>query len=178
MLNRPLSALLAISVIGFGSAAALASTQAPAQGQTKPAPAAPKPIARTAIVSDLNTNFKILDANGDGAVVLPEIQAAQARAQQNINADYAKRRAAAFQGLDTNKDGQLSPAEFNAGSPPPKLNRPAPATIVQQMDANKDQKITPTEFSAVTLANFDLVDTNRDGIVTPAEAQKFRASRK
>lgn len=178
MLNRPLSVLFAgVAAISFGPAVnAQASTQASAQA--KPAPAAPQPIARTDIVRQIDANYKTLDANGDKAVTVAEIQAAQTRAQQAIEAEFVKRRDAAFRELDTNKDGQLNAAEFNAGSKTPRLNRPAPASIIQEMDSNKDQKISPTEFSANTLANFDRADANRDGIVTPAEAQSARATRR
>ena len=164
-------------IAGAAIAAIIVSSAAYAQAP-RPAAAQAKPVARTEVIRQLNANYKRLDSNGDGAVVAAEIQAAQGRATQAITAQFVARRNAAFKQLDTNKDGQLSPAEFNAGSPPPQLRPPAPATIIQGLDANKDQKVSPAEFSATRLANFDRVDTNRDGVASVEEQQKAQATRK
>ena len=161
--------VIAASLAAVGIAPA-ANAQASASGA--------KPIARADLVRELTANYKNVDTNGDGAVVVSEIQAAEDRAQRALDAAYAKRRDAAFQKLDTNKDGQLSVAEFNAGSQPPHIQRAAPATILQQLDSNKDQKISSAEFGAITLANFDRVDLNHDGIVSLDEQQKARAARR
>lgn len=181
MSHRSLSILaagiLAVSIAPAANAQASAPPRAPA-AKASPAPTGPKPIARTDIIRELNANYKNVDTNGDGAIVLPEIQAAQARSNQAAEAIYDKRRDETFKKLDTNKDGQLSVAEFDAGSPSPPIKRPESAAILQQLDANKDQKITPAEFGAIMLGNFDRVDTNHDGIVTPDEAQKARAARR
>jgi len=176
--NRPLSALLAtIAVASFGPAAnAQASTQAAAQAKpAAPAAPTPKPIARAAIVQELNANYKVMDTDGDGGITSAEISAAQTRANQAAAAQYAKRRDAIFQKLDTNKDGQLSLAEFNAGSPMPPARRQAPAQVLAEVDSNKDQKVTIAEFTAPTLTKFDRVDLNHDGIFSVDEQQKTRA---
>ena len=89
---------------------------------------------------------------------------------------HAKRLAEAFAKLDTNKDGQLSKAEFNAGSPVPQRPLAEPAKVLSELDSNKDQKVSLAEFSSTTLANFDRVDANHDGMVTPEEAQKARGA--
>jgi hypothetical protein len=174
--------IAAITLAPAAGAAAPSSTPAPAQ--SKPAATgsaaapAPKPIPRAQIVRQYSANYKQLDANGDGAVVEAEIQEAQGRAQQLAMAEFAKRREAAFKQLDTNKDGQLSAAEFNAGTPTPRLRPPPPSSVVQKLDADKDRKITEAEFTATTLAEFDKVDLNRDGIFSVEEQQKARASKK
>jgi len=175
--NRPLSVLLAsIAAVSISSAAsAQASTQAPA---AKPVAPAQRTFTRTEIVQDLNANYKAVDTNGDGAITTAEIAAAQAKARQAAAALYTKRIDETFRKLDTNKDGQLGLAEFKAGSPMPQRPNPDPARVLGEMDSNKDQKVTLTEFGAPTLANFDRVDTNRDGIVSPAETQAARAARK
>jgi Ca2+-binding EF-hand superfamily protein len=182
--NRYIIILAAsVAAVAIGPAAnAQASTppKAPAAQARPAAPAARtlKPIVRADILRELNANYKAIDVNGDGALVQSELEAVQARVQQNANAQFAKRREGVFRQLDTNKDGQLSQADFNAGSPPPRLRDPAPAAFMQQMDSNKDQKLSPAEFGATTLANFDRLDLNRDGIVSVEERQKARTARK
>ena len=172
MSNRPLSVLLAAAaVIGFGTAA-----YAQATSGAKPTPAAPKPIARADIVQELGANYKAVDTNGDGAVTSAEIAAAQARARQEAAALHTQRLDETFTKLDTNKDGQLSKAEFTAGSPAPQRPLTDPAKVISELDSNKDQKVSLTEFSSTPLANFDRVDINHDGIVTPDEAQKARGT--
>jgi Ca2+-binding EF-hand superfamily protein len=169
--HRPLL-IFATSILAVSTAPA-----AYAQASTPASPSGQKPIARADIARELNTSYKNVDTNGDGAVVLSEIQAAQERSLKAAEVMYGKRRDAAFQKLDTNKDGQLSVAEFNAGSPSPPIAHPAPAAILQQLDANKDQKITQAEFGAIILANFDRADANHDGVVSPEEAAKARPAR-
>ncbi len=167
MLYRPLLILSAsVAALGVGTAA---SAQAPAAG-------AAKPVARTDLVREITANYKEVDTNNDGAVTSAEIAAAQSRGYQSAEAQFVKRRAEVFAKLDTNKDGQLSAAEFNAGSPVPQRRRVDPAQVLGQLDANKDQKVTVAEFGATTLATFDRVDLNRDGIASLDEQQKARAA--
>lgn len=168
MLYRPLLILSAsIAPLGIGAAA---NAQAPAA-------ATAKPVARTDLVREITANYKEADTNNDGAITAAEIAAAQTRGYQSAEAQFVKRRGEVFGKLDTNKDGQLSAAEFNAGSPVPQRRQTDPAQLLGQLDANKDQKVTVAEFGATTLANFDRVDLNRDGIVSLDEQQKARASR-
>ena len=135
---------------------------------------APRPITRTEFLRNLDANYKRLDANNDGGVTQAEVQAAQARAEQAVDAAMIKRRDEAFRRLDTNKDGQLSLAEFNAGSPIAPRPRANPGQVIQRMDVNKDQKVSPAEFRAPSLAMFDKMDLNRDGTVSVDEQKKAR----
>jgi Ca2+-binding EF-hand superfamily protein len=43
------------------------------------------------------------------------------------------------------------------------------AVFINQMDANHDGKVTMIENRAATLVNFDRLDTDKDGVVSPAE---------
>jgi hypothetical protein len=40
---------------------------------------------------------------------------------------------------------------------------------MQRFDPNRDQAITLIEYRAATLANFDALDADHDGVVTQAE---------
>lgn len=145
---------------------------------TVPVALTPRAVTRTEIVRETEANYKRLDANNDGSVTRAEIEAAQARSEQAVEAQLVKRRAEAFARLDTNQDGQLSLAEFNAGAPIKPRPKADAGQVVQRMDANKDQNISLAEFRAPTLATFDKMDLNRDGIVSIDEQRKFRQGSK
>ena len=177
MSHRPhlifIAGFAAISVAPVANAQASTSTASrPAAAQ--PAAGAPRPVTRTDFARNLDTNYKRLDTNNDGAVTEPEIQAAQARANQAVEAMLVKRRADVFAKLDTNKDGQLSAAEFNAGSPIPQRPRTDSAGALAKLDTNKDKKVSAAEFRAPPLANFDKMDLNRDGTISVDEQKKAR----
>ena len=89
-------------------------------------------------------------------------------------ARFAKRAEEGFTKLDTDKNGQLSLAEFKASIPP--VQTRAAATLLQRLDTNKDGKVSPQEFGAPTLAVFDRFDTNKDGTISDAERNARRAA--
>lgn len=138
---------------------------APAAAQpAAKAPAVAPSIPRAAFISNMDAEFAKMDANHDGKLTKQEIEAYQhASAVEKIQA----RNRAVFAALDTDHDGQLSPAEFAkfTATPPP----PNAAPMLQRFDANKDGVISIVEYRAGTLANFDKLDIDKDGIVTPAE---------
>jgi Ca2+-binding EF-hand superfamily protein len=181
--HRPLHVLAAgLAAIGVAHVAnAQASTPtAPIVGQPAAATPAgtPRPVTRTDFIRNLDSSYKKIDVNNDGSLTQAEIQAAQARAAQAIDAMLVKRRADAFAKLDTNKDGQLSAAEFNAGAPIPQRPTPDPAEALAKLDSNKDKKVSATEFRAPPLANFDKMDLNRDGTISVEEQKKARPAAK
>ena len=49
--------------------------------------------------------------------------------------------------------------------------------ILARMDLNRDQSISLVEHRTATLANFDRMDTDKNGIVTPAEIKAAGAGR-
>jgi hypothetical protein len=69
--------------------------------------------------------------------------------------------------LDADKNRQHSKTEFA------KLTAVAPTANAQPMlareDGNRDQQISLIEHRSATLANFDRLDTDKDGIVTETE---------
>jgi Ca2+-binding EF-hand superfamily protein len=177
--HRPLHILIA----GFAaiSVAPVANAQAstPAVKTAQAAPArTPQPVSRITFVHGLDENFKKVDANGDGAITQSEIQAAQARSEQAVDAMLAKRRTDTFAKLDTNKDGVLSPAEFNAAMPIGNRPRADSAQALAKLDTNKDKKVSPAEFRAPPLANFDKMDLNHDGTISVDEQKKAQTAAK
>jgi Ca2+-binding EF-hand superfamily protein len=150
---------------------AAAQTTAP---QAKPAQAQANPT-RAALMTSLQSNFTSLDTNKDGTLSQPEIAAAETRGLQVRVTQMRAQAEAQFTRLDTNKDGQLSKAEFMAAAP----SAPAPATganALAALDKNKDSKVSLDEFRAPMLSSFDRMDTNKDGVISPAERQAAQSA--
>jgi hypothetical protein len=139
----------------------------------KPAPQGPKAVTRAAVIQDMDTTFKAVDSNHNGALEKSEIATAQAATLQKATSVEQQRLVAQFDKLDTNKDGQLSKAEFLAAVPAVRA-RETPDQMLSQLDANKDGKVSVEEYRAPRLAVFDKVDANHDGTVSPQEAQAAR----
>lgn len=112
----------------------------------------------------MNAEFAKMDANHDGKVSRQEIEAYQ---HATAMAEIAARNRTIFAQLDTNHDGQLSPEEFAKFHVEPAPPNAAP--MLQQFDSNHDGAIDLIEFRTGTLANFDRLDTDKDGVVSPAE---------
>lgn len=161
----------------FLIAALLVPSIASAQGQRMAQPAASaKPVARGQLVRELDAAFVRIDSNRDGAILGAEAEAAQQRAEQSAAALSQKRAEQQFAGLDADKNGQLSLAEFKAAAAVPQMARGE--AVLGLLDANKDQKVTVEEFRAERLAQFDALDSNRDGMVTAQETQAATARRR
>ena len=150
-------------------AAALAAAALPsaAFAQAK----APKPVSRTTIANQLNTAFAAADTNHDGSLGVAEIQAVTSKEMQQAQAILRTRAQTQFRTLDTNKDGQLSLAEFSAIVASLKAKE-TPAQLLQKLDSNRDGKVSAAEFRTPRLGQFDRVDLNHDGTVTPDEERR------
>src|SRR5687768_14426670 len=74
---------------------------------------------------------------------------------------------AQFMQLDADKSGFLSPAEFAklTASPAPANGLP----MLTREDINRDNQVSMIEHRTATLANFDRLDTDKNGVVTAAE---------
>ena len=136
---------------------ALAAGAAP-QGATAEA------ISRAQFVAQMDSQFRRMDADQNGQLTKAEIEQFQTEAAV---AEAKARNRARFAELDTDRNGRLSPAEFAATTPPPPAANGQP--MLTRGDGNRDNQISLAEHRIVTLANFDRLDTNRDGVVTPAE---------
>jgi hypothetical protein len=143
--------LLALAVFNLPSAIL-------AQGSTA------QPIARAQFIAEMDSQFHTIDADKNGQLTRSEIEQFD-----KLSADdraKARNRALIAQ-LDTNKNGQLSPTEFAALSPPSAAANAQP--MLTREDSNRDGQISLVEHRSATLANFDRLDTNKDGVVTTAE---------
>ena len=125
---------------------------------------AAKPLARAQFIAEMDAEFRKTDADKNGQLTRTEIEQYQ---KLQAVAQGEARNQAAFAQLDTDKNGQLSKAEFA------KIATPAAAAdarpMLSRMDGNRDAQISLVEHRVATLANFDRLDADKDGVVTPAE---------
>ena len=112
----------------------------------------------------MDGEFAAMDLNQDGTVSAEEIaQRQNASARQQIV--QANRQI--FANLDSDGNGMLTPEEFLQLAASPQPVDPAPQ--MERLDLNRDGTISLVEHRTVMLATFDALDTDKDGIVTPAE---------
>ena len=149
--------LLAVPI----AALAIAS---PLHGQTKVAAAADTPLPKAQFIAGMDSEFRKMDADKDGQLTRTEIEQFQTQRQA---AQSRARNKELFGQLDKDKNGQLSQAEFA------KIATPAPVAngqpMIARMDSNRDSQISMAEHRTATLANFDRLDRDKDGVVTTAE---------
>ena len=157
------------------AAAAVAPGQAAAAQGTGAAAAPAKPMNRADVVRDTETNFAEVDANKDGSWSKTEIEAAQAKAEQRATSQLSVRMNQEFTKLDTDKNGQLSLAEFRAAAPAVRVKAGAGTAAIQRLDSNKDGKVSLNEYRAPLLAGFDKIDSNKDGTISADERARASA---
>lgn len=138
-----------------------------------PSGEAAKPITRAEFLANLKARFDTVDTNHDGYLEENEVAAAQQKELDRAQAIEQQKLEAEFARLDTNHAGQISKAEFLAGAPPVKT-RETPQQMIQQLDKHKLGKVSFQDYSARPLSEFDALDTNHDGVVTPQELQAAR----
>jgi Ca2+-binding EF-hand superfamily protein len=177
-----IAALVAVSATApaFASAPSTAAPQRLASAQAPGAakPAQQRPATRADMVKQAEANFLKVDTNNDRALSKSEIDAAQVRAQQQATVNIQQRLNQEFTKLDTDRNGQLSLAEFRAAAPAVRpADSAASATAMLRLDANKDGKISVEEYRAPILAGFDRIDTNKDGTISADERARAQAAR-
>jgi Ca2+-binding EF-hand superfamily protein len=158
------------STSGYAAQSASTKTTAPQSVNpavpAKPALAVPD-LPRADFIALMDADFKKRDLDGSGKATRAEVE------------EFAKRAAAAaaqeqnrelFQRLDVDKSGLITPTEFAALIPAPKFIDVSAEMI--RFDSNRDQIITLVEYRTTTLANFDRLDLDKDGILTAAELPK------
>ena len=167
-------ATVAAVLVAVSAPVAAAPTTKLAQATPVKPTAAQGAITRVDFLNNIDGSYKKIDGNGDGVVVRAELETAQGNQARAVDLMLAKRRQDAFARLDTDKNGSLSLAEFNAGTAVP--NRPAAdvGAAMARLDSNKDNQVTLSEYRAPALANFDKMDANKDGKVTAKERAAVR----
>ena len=147
-------------MISFTLLAALAS-----QAQAAPAPPpAAVPIPRADFIATMDAEFRKLDGDRNGTATRAELEASLKAAAA---AQHQARLSAMFARLDSDRNGQVSAAEFARFPAPAAAVNAAP--LLAQSDLNKDQSITLVEYRTAKLANFDRLDTDKDGVASVAE---------
>lgn len=167
-----------IGVVGFAqstnayaaqSAAAKTNVpQSPKQAVPAKPPSVVPDIPRADFILLMDADFKRRDLDGNGKATRAEVEAFTKRAA-TTTAQQQNREL--FQRLDVDRNSLISPTEFAALVPAPKFIDVSPE--MNRFDSNRDQIITLVEYRTTTLANFDRLDVDKDGILTAAELSKM-----
>lgn len=128
-----------------------------------------KAVTRMELSAELDKDYADLDADSDGKVTPAEINTRLVKSAEAQVELLKKERDAAFARLDTNGDGSISRAEFDERAKLPTIKEPDAKPFLDRFDANKDEAISKDEFRTPTLANFDKLDKDKNGTLTPAE---------
>jgi Ca2+-binding EF-hand superfamily protein len=136
-----------------------------AHGQAKAAPAGTESnVPRAQYIASMDGEFRKMDSDKNGQLTRAEIEQYQ---KLQAEAQALARNQAMFAELDSDKNGRLSKAEFAKMAMPTAAANAQP--ILSRMDSNRDQQVSLLEHRTATVANFDRIDTDRDGNVTAAE---------
>ncbi|MDX2208795.1 MAG: EF-hand domain-containing protein [Sphingopyxis sp.] len=149
-------------------------------------------LTRTEVEADVAKRFAKLDANKDGKVD-----------DGDRAAHRAERQNAMFAALDSDRNGSVSRAEFDAAAAARDTKRAERRAqrvergnaseemrgkhggrrhghggrMLGMVDSNGDKAITLEEMRAAALARFDRIDANKDGQVTTEERAAMRGMR-
>ena len=125
----------------------------------------PASLPRAQFIADMDGQFRKMDADKDGQLTRLEIEQFQ---KAIIVAAAQARNRQLFAALDTDKNGQISPTEFLRVP----MNTPAANPLqILGFDSGRDGKVSLLEHRTATLANFDRLDTDKDGNVSVAEGR-------
>lgn len=153
------STLIIVAVTASGTAAQNAS--------------ASPPLTRASFTATMDSEFRKLDTNRDQIVTKSEIEANQRSRQAAAAARTAR---TVFAQIDSDRNGQLSVDEYIRANAQSTRGIDGGA-IMGRLDTNRDQKVTLVEYRILTLANFDQIDSDRDGVLTAAEQKASAVGR-
>src|SRR5690349_4037350 len=153
------------------AAALLASIPALALAQAGAAAEENKPVTRMEPSNRLDSDYADLDASKGGKVDTAEINSRLVKSAEAELEVIKKERDAAFAKFDTDGNGAISRAEFDAKAKLPTVKEPDAKPFLDRFDANKDGAISKDEFRAPTMSNFEKLDKNKDGTLSLAEQQ-------
>ncbi|MCL6698890.1 EF-hand domain-containing protein [Sphingomonas sp. NSE70-1] len=136
----------------------------PVLGQAKVAATSDAPLPRAQFIAGMDSEFRKMDADKNGQLTKAEIEQFQT---QQLASQARARNKALFTQLDKDKNGQLSQPEFAKVATPAPVANAQP--MIARMDGNRDSQVSMAEHRTATLANFDRVDSDKNGIVTADE---------
>ena len=200
----------------LAGAAAVAQTPppAPVTPSTPPPPMArpmqDRVMTRAEVVQMVRDHFTRMDADRNGAITTAEMEQVRTRFAGDVKAGQFQHRLdgpagdpnAAFDRLDSNKDGYVSREEFTQarekrierrverreqvkdGAPKGgkqvrrfggwHAGRGFGGRMIVMADSNRDGQITLAEAEGMALQHFDQMDANKDGQVTSEERRAGR----
>ncbi len=124
-------------------------------------------LSRTDFIAQMDAQFTQMDIDQNGTITDAEIEQRRQSLQQ---AAALQLNQSVFQQLDQDDNGALSREEFSALANPAAVGA-VPVPTVQEFDRDGDGAITLVEYRIRTQDNFDAMDQDRDGIMSPAEMQ-------
>lgn len=171
MIGRKIPAIV-LAATTWASWSVTASAQSYGQANITSSPSeAGSDIPRAEFIQSMDTDFRKRDLNNDGRITQGELEEFE---RQISSVTVRTQNQALFANLDADRNGSLTYEEFA------QLVRDVPTPDVSgqmlRFDINRDQMISLVEFRTATLANFDRLDTDKDGIVTESELSASRSA--
>jgi Ca2+-binding EF-hand superfamily protein len=143
-----------------------------------------EPMTRVDVQAQVKAHFAEMDANQDGAVTQAEVDSARTEHRSKMQSDM-------FAKMDADMNGSISRTEFDAhhqhmmsegmaghGGMKRKHKGHGEGGMESRMfgmaDTNRDGIVTEAEATQAALVHFDKVDTNKDGTISDDEHKAAR----